>query len=456
MRGQRSNLLACGVVAALVLPAAACAGQTTSDDDGKVKITVAGLFPTTQEKNRQAFLNEVKAFEKANPTVDITPTESKWEAKTFAARLAGGQLETVFLVPLTEPQGLIKRRQIAEITEEMKRLPHVADFDQRALAPATGQDGKVYGLPTSMFALGLIYNRDLFTKAGLDPDSPPKTWEEVRTAAKAISDRTGLPGFAQPTTNNTGGWTLSAITYTYGGRIEKEQDGSFVPAFTEGPTQRALEWLAAMRWQDKSMGTQHLRNAGDLQQDFAAGKIGMMVATPSTYGDHVTKFNGDPKLFGVAALPSAGTLATLTGGSMAVVNPKASAAQREAAVKWIDHYYLRPRYDTTVAAQRAQADASDKVPVGMPRVPFYSAAVSGPIQEVERKNANVPLDNFKPYEQGVAAQQFMTEPPVAAQDLYAALDTALQAVLTRAGADIAAELRKAEEKVQPALERAQQ
>jgi multiple sugar transport system substrate-binding protein len=456
MRARALPLLAGGLVAALAMPLAACSSDDTSSEaGGKVKITVAGLPPTTQEKTRKSFEDSVAAFQKANPDIEVTATESKWEAKTFAARLAGGQLETVFLVPLTEPQGLIKRRQAADITAETKQLPHAADLEQRAMAPVTA-DGKTYGLPTSMFALGLIYNRDLFVKAGLNPDTPPKTWDEVRTAAKAIHDKTGVPGFAQPTTNNTGGWSLSVIGYTFGGRLLKEEGDKFAPALTEGPTQKTLEWLAAMRWQDKSMGTQQLRNATDLQQDFAAGKVGMMVATPSTYGDHVTKYNGDPKLFGVAALPSGGTSATLAGGTVAMVSPKASAAQRAAAVKWIDYFYLRKVYDVAVATERAQANVADKVPVGMPRVQFYSAAVSDPVLAVERKYANVPLDNFKPYEQGVATQEFRTEPPVAAQDIYAALDTVLQAVLGRSGTDVAAELRKAEEKIKPALERAQQ
>jgi len=453
MRARWVRIVAYGVAGALVPALAACSASEPADSS--VTITVADLPPTTQAKSRQQFLDLVAAFERENPKIKIKATDSQWEAKTFAARLAGGQLETVFIVPLTEPPGLIKRRQIADITDETRSLPHADEFEGRALKPGTGPDGRIYGLPTSEWALGLIYNRQLFAKAGLDPDTPPKTWDEVRVAAKTIFEKTGIPGYAQPTTNNTGGWTLTAMAYTHGGRAEKEVDGKQVPAFNDGPARRVLEWLKATRWEDNSIGRQHLRNGADVLKDFSAGRIGMTIATPSTYGDHITKYGGDPAMFGVTALPSGGTSATLLGGKMAVVSPKASAAERAAAVRWIDFRYLRPKYDTAAAEERAKANAADDIPVGVPAVPFYQPHVVDPVLKVEHRHANVPLDNFKPFTTGVANQDFVPEPPVGGQDVYAALDVAVQAVLTREDADPAAELRNAEEKVAAILERAQ-
>ena len=35
----------------------------------------------------------------------------------------------------------------------------------------------------------------LFEQAGLDPDNPPTTWDEVREAAKTITEKTGKAGF---------------------------------------------------------------------------------------------------------------------------------------------------------------------------------------------------------------------------------------------------------------------
>lgn len=456
MRAPWSRFAACCSAGILAATAVACSSSNSgSDADGKVTITVTDMPPTTQEASRKEFTDRIADFERANPGIDVKPSEAVWDAKTFAARLAGGQLETAFIVPLTEPQGLIKRGQVAEITDEVKALPNAGQFDRRSLAPGTDADGRVYGLPTSEYALSLVYNRELFTKAGLDPDNPPTTWDEVRQAAKAISEKTGLPGYAHPTTSNTGGWTLTAMTYTYGGRDEKEQSGKQVAAFNDAPMRQALQWLKDVRWQDNSVGTQHLRDAAEISKSFSAGRIGMMMATPSVFDEHLTKYNGDPEIFGVTALPSASQSATLLGGKMAVINPKASAAQRKAAVKWIDYYYLKPKYDPAEAGERAKAKAADGIPVGTPTVPFYQPAVNDAVEKAINEHATVPLKNFKPFLTGAKEQEFVTEPSVAAQDVYAALDTAVTAVLTRESADPQAELDKAEKKVASALERAQ-
>src|SRR5690606_10611191 len=45
-----------------------------------------------------------------------------------------------------------------------------------------------FKIPTS---LAVWYNRELFTEAGLDPDNPPQTWQELETAALALTKRDG-------------------------------------------------------------------------------------------------------------------------------------------------------------------------------------------------------------------------------------------------------------------------
>ena len=54
--------------------------------------------------------------------------------------------------------------------------------------------GKPYAIPSTTFTNRLVYNKDLFRKAGLDPDKPPATFTEVEDAAKAIAKSGGGAG----------------------------------------------------------------------------------------------------------------------------------------------------------------------------------------------------------------------------------------------------------------------
>ncbi len=127
-------------------------------------------------------------FENQNKDIDLVPHEGFMDPKTFSAKLAGGQLEDVFYVYFTDPAALIARKQAADLTDFVKDVPNYGNLKQE-LKDVFTVDGKVYGLPTANYTMGLLYSRTNFTKAGLDPNSPPKTWDEVRAAAKKLKAR---------------------------------------------------------------------------------------------------------------------------------------------------------------------------------------------------------------------------------------------------------------------------
>lgn len=49
-------------------------------------------------------------------------------------------------------------------------------------------DGGIYGMPRGSNTIALYYNKDLFRAAGLDPEDPPSTWDELYAAAEALTD----------------------------------------------------------------------------------------------------------------------------------------------------------------------------------------------------------------------------------------------------------------------------
>jgi multiple sugar transport system substrate-binding protein len=65
-----------------------------------------------------------------------------------------------------------------------------------ALQAGTDGEGRILGLPFYTGTDALYYRRDHFEEAGLDPDAPPKTWDELTAAATALTNpRAGRYGF---------------------------------------------------------------------------------------------------------------------------------------------------------------------------------------------------------------------------------------------------------------------
>ena len=78
------------------------------------------------------------------------------------------------------------------MTEEEKKsyYPHIVD--------TVTIDDEQWGVPIAFSTKALYWNKDLFKKAGLDPETPPKTWEEEIAFAKQIKEKTGIAGYGLP------------------------------------------------------------------------------------------------------------------------------------------------------------------------------------------------------------------------------------------------------------------
>jgi multiple sugar transport system substrate-binding protein len=417
-------------------------------------ITVAidsGLQPDA----KKAIDTQITQFEAKYPTIKAKTVEYTWTGTTFAAKLAGGTLPTVFTVPFTDGRGLIARKQVADVSAEIAKLPYGAKFNPSVAVEGEDASGKLEAVPISAYGQALHYNRDLFTKAGLDPNKPPTTWDELRADAKAISDKTGMAGYAVMTQSNTGGWILTTEAYAMGGRMETMNGTKATAAVNNAQTKQVLQLLHDMRWTDKSMGANFIYDWNGINQAFAAGKIGMYITGGGTYTNLVTQNKIDPKSYGEGIIPLSGANSgALGGGTVAMVSVKASAAQQAAAVKWIDFYYMAKLTTQAGAALDAKTNAENKQPVGAPQLPVFDKATYDEQQGWIKQYVNVPLEQMKPYTDAAAAQPLIPEPGVATQDLYAALDPVVQAVLTNKSANVDSLLSAANQKAQTAITKA--
>jgi ABC-type glycerol-3-phosphate transport system substrate-binding protein len=431
-------------IAAVCLTTTAC-GASSGDAGGKVVISINGQPPKTQAFDRKIFDQDVATFEQAHPNIDIQPHEGFMDPKTFNAKLASGKLEDVFYVYLTDPAQLIARHQAADITSYLPSVAHYQDVQQQLRDVFSDGKGKYYGVPTANYTMGLLYNRTLFTKAGLDPSKPPKTWDDVRAAAKKIAALgNNTVGFADYSKNNQGGWHFTAWMYGMGGNVAVKSGDTWKSDFNNDKGRAVLNYLHQMRWDDNSMGSKQLLQIEDVQRMMGAGQLGMYLAAPDNVPVLVNQFKGNYADYGLAPMP--GGQGTLVGGEGYMLNPKATPAKIKAGLTWLQWKFLNPdRIETNLKRYVA-----DKQPVGLPVSPvadiWNAGAVRDKQEQLKKANATVPVQNYQPYVDGVTTLKQNIEPPNA-QQVYAVLDNLMQAVLTNRNADINKLLSDAQTKV---------
>lgn len=445
-------------LATALLANAGAATTATESSQAKVTITVAALRPGSSEEAKKQFDDNVALFERRNPGVDVKAVEYAWNGATFAAQLAAGRLPTVFTVPFTDARSLGENRQLADITAQVKQWPYYKKFHPAVLAEATTSKGRIIGIPYAAYAQALHYNRQLFRQAGLDPNKPPTTWAQLQQYAKQIAERTGQAGYAQMGLNdNTAGWIATTVTYTLGGRMERGRGASAVATLNNPQTVQALQMLRKMRWTDNSMGSTFDYTWPTINQAFAAGKIGMFVNGSDIYTFLVQATSIDPSIYGIAPLPLAKhkDAGVMGGGSIAAIRPDMKGAKLDAALRWIDFFYIRKLVNKDGAIRDAKILVANKQPVGVPSFPIFNK------QQFDQANAwvkpyvNVPIGQMRPFLSGIFTQRLYSEPAVATQAVYHALDPVVQAVFTDKDANITALLAEANTVAQKAIDDAE-
>ena len=456
MHQRTRRALAALVIIPVLAGTAACSSSTVADSgveetDEPVVITIMGKPAATNTAGLGALRAPGRSIRRGEPQHHHRGLRRPVGREDLRDATGRRKRAGPAACPAHRAAALIERGQVADIADVATKLESFDELNPRVMQ-FLERDGAVYGIPEKSYAFGLVYNRDLFEQAGLDPDAPPTTWDEVRQYAKQISETTGKTGFGEITTNNSGGWHLTGYTYTHGGEIiAQEKDGSWKAAFNDDEAREVLELWKQMRWEDDSLGDNVLGKQEDLVAEFTAGNVGMWVsAPPDVYSNYIAA-GGDPDAFGAGPMPQGGADATLAGATVLMVNALATEAEKEAAVKWMEFRALRPNYDLEVAAETAEASAADGLPVGVPVLPIFSDEAYAAYREAIAEYINVPVENFDPYVGSLSELDYIPEPPVSSQEIYAALDLIVQAVLTDPNADIDSLLADAENRVNQIL-----
>lgn len=302
----------------------------------KTKIT----YWTIDRHDADYIKQVIETFNKNNPDIEVEMTVMADNfTQSVDIAFASNQAPDVFRT--TDFVSFVKKGYLMPLDELMSSQMKER-FGKLMVAEANTFDGKTYSLPSTGQLWRLIYNKDLFAKAGLT--EPPKTIAEMVDYAKKITEANkdiGAYGFAgnfksassaftriaNPIMSLSGTSTIDGYNYKTG-----EYDFSVYKPLLEGLRQMKVDGSLLP-------GVESL-DIDPLRAQFAAGKIGMYFnhsGEPGVYQSQFpTKINWDSALPPTIDGSRTGTVSVLAGN---YIGMNKNTKHKEAAWKFMEYLY---------------------------------------------------------------------------------------------------------------------
>jgi sn-glycerol 3-phosphate transport system substrate-binding protein len=231
--------------------------------------------------------------------------------KLLAAAVAGGLPTIAHMAHCYAPQ-MALAGYLETLDDLLAKEPGLKADYVESLYMANVYQGKTYGVPYNCSTPVYYYSKDLYKKAGLDPEKSPVTWEDMyRNSAKIA----GLGGDAVGYNIERGsGWLSQGYTWEFGGEWIKA-DNSAVTWDQPGD----VEALAFMKKMVKDKVAVY--KGGDKLD--ASGRSGGSIRSTASLTSIVTRFQYE---VGVGPVPyKTKPMVPIGGGSLYIVKGKPQA-----------------------------------------------------------------------------------------------------------------------------------
>jgi len=372
--------LSVALTLAFVLAAASSAAVRTSSSQARPAARAATVsidfWNYWDGDNAKAISSLIDKFNTTHPGIKVRNVTFPWgdlyTKMQAAAQGSGDALPAVAAGDIAWMAALHRSGRLLNLgPAATKAKVNLKDFYPEILKYSLYR-GKLRALPVSTNNLALFYNKDLFQQAGLDPNKPPKTWDDLRADAKKIAALgNGVQGFeiyTQPGEGLT--WQLQPYIWQAGGDFLNKTYTA--PAFNNAAGQKALGFLVGL------IQTDHVTEAGQWGA-FDKGQAGMRIDGSwmvNTYAHQV------PFKVGTALIPmpSGGKRATNMGGEQIFVFNSASKAEQNAAAAfavWLSSTPVQIQWDqlTSFMPTRVSVAKSGAIKKWVKQTPQLNAFV---------------------------------------------------------------------------------
>jgi len=299
-----------------------------------VHLTLWNVPPKSLPLDRKIWEDTVARFEAENPAIRVEGVEREYQPEEFITVMAGGKGPDLVKVWVGAIQTLANLGFLEPVDSYLQNWDQ-GKYIKPILLDSTKVGDSHYGIPADTYFLFLLYRKDLFAKAGLNPENPPNTWDEWVQTARTLTNRAkGQYGIGLvPKT-----WYFQDFVWQAGGEMIRTGDGGKPKsAFGEAPAVLALKFWKDLKWKYNVLQSDVLMPESELLHLFALGKVAMILGTENELPALITRYKIDPQSFGIAPLPAgpAGRAAHL-GGDIYVLNASSSPERKAAAWKWVE------------------------------------------------------------------------------------------------------------------------
>ncbi len=250
----------------------------------------------------------------------------------FLMAMAGGTAPDAFItglggLPAYAEQGLVMPLdELFASWPEKERVPPI-------LLEAGTVNGKLYGLATSTRTLGLIYRKDYFQEAGLDPNHPPEDWAQLLEYSRRLTDpEKGRFGIGCRPAD-----VYLNLLWAAGGELVREDaNGRLHAAFNSDEGVRALEFIRDLH---HSGGMRPpARDIDAPSTGMAQGMFAMVFGVPEYEYQYLLEKLQEYQI-GVAAMPAgpAKRVSVVTGEVWCIngtLNPEREEDRRKIEAAW--------------------------------------------------------------------------------------------------------------------------
>ncbi|MER6784767.1 extracellular solute-binding protein [Streptomyces sp. NPDC000658] len=358
---MRRGIAATALVASFALAATACGGDDSGSDNSSGPVTITWWDTSNATNEAPTYQALVKQFEAANKDVKVKyvnvpfdQAQNKFDTAAGASGAPDVLRSEVGWTPAFAKKGYFLPLDGTDALKDQSK------FKSNLLEQAK-YEGKTYGVPLVTDTLALVYNKALFAKAGIT--TAPKTWDELKTAAATVKDKTGVDGYWGSTQ------AYYAQSFLYGeGADTVDAKAKKITVASPAAKKAYGTWLGLFDGKGLHKADTTADAYAHIQDAFVNGKVAAIVQGPweitNFYKGSAFK---DKANLGIATVPagSTGKAGAPTGGHNLSVYAGSDKAHQAAALKFVN-------FMTSAASQSAIAQKNSTLPT---RDDAYTAAV---------------------------------------------------------------------------------